>query len=89
MNLPADTDKHTDSEIKSFYELKNIAVVGMSTNEKKPAHFVPKYLIEHGFNVIPVNPTASEILGRATRFGRRRCQERRIKSNMDAVRYLQ
>ena len=64
MNLPADTDKHTDSEIKSFYDLKNIAVVGMSTNEKKPAHFVPKYLIEHGFNVIPVNPTASEILGR-------------------------
>jgi predicted CoA-binding protein len=64
MALPANTDNHTDSEIKSFYGLKNIAVVGMSTNEQKPAHFVPKYLIEHGFNVIPVNPTASEILGR-------------------------
>jgi uncharacterized protein len=64
MNLPADTDKHTDSEIKNFYKLKNIAVVGMSTNETKPAHFVPKYLIEHGFNVVPVNPTASEISGR-------------------------
>jgi predicted CoA-binding protein len=63
-DFPADTDKHTDSEIKNFYKLKNIAVVGMSTNETKPAHFVPKYLIEHGFNVVPVNPTASEILGR-------------------------
>jgi predicted CoA-binding protein len=36
----------------------------MSKNEGKPAHFVPKYLIGHGYNVIPVNPTASEILGR-------------------------
>ncbi|MDP9498995.1 MAG: CoA-binding protein, partial [Thermoproteota archaeon] len=46
------------------YDLKNIAVVGMSKNEEKPAHFVPKYLIEHGYNVIPVNPTITEVLGR-------------------------
>jgi uncharacterized protein len=64
MALPANTDKHTDKEIRSFYDFKNIAIVGMSTNERKPAYFVPKYLIEHGFNVVPVNPTASEILGR-------------------------
>ena len=36
----------------------------MSKNEEKPAHFVPKYLIDHGYNVIPVNPTISEVLGR-------------------------
>jgi uncharacterized protein len=64
MALPANTDKHTDKEIRSFYDFKNIAIVGMSTNERKPAYFVPKYLIERGFNVVPVNPTASEILGR-------------------------
>ena len=64
MALPANTDKHGDKEIRSFYDFKNIAIVGMSTNERKPAHFVPKYLIERGFNVVPVNPTASEILGR-------------------------
>jgi uncharacterized protein len=57
-------DKHTDSEIRRFYDLKNIAVVGMSRNEEKPAHFVPKFLIEHGYNVIPVNPTTTEVLGR-------------------------
>ena len=51
------SDSHSDSEIKRFYQLKNIAVVGMSESEEKPAHFVPKYLIEHGYNVIPVNPT--------------------------------
>jgi len=36
----------------------------MSKNEGKAAHYVPKYLINHGYNVIPVNPTANEILGR-------------------------
>ena len=64
MALPANTDKYGDKEIRSFYDFKNIAIVGMSTNERKPAHFVPKYLIERGFDVVPVNPTASEILGR-------------------------
>jgi uncharacterized protein len=57
-------DSHSDDEIKKFYTLKNIAVVGMSKNEDKAAHNVPKYLIDHGYNVIPVNPTATEILGR-------------------------
>ena len=60
-----DSDSHSDSEIKRFYQFKNIAVVGMSKNEDKAAHFVPKYLIEHGYNVIPVNPTlTTEVLGR-------------------------
>jgi predicted CoA-binding protein len=57
-------DSHSDDEIKKFYTFKNIAVVGMSKNEDKAAHYVPKYLINHGYNVIPVNPTATEILGR-------------------------
>jgi uncharacterized protein len=59
-----DSDSHSDSQIKEFYQLKNIAVVGVSKNEEKPSHQVPKYLIEHGYNVIPVNPTISEVLGR-------------------------
>ena len=57
-------DSHSDDEIRKFYALKNIAVVGMSKNEDKAAHYVPKYLIDHGYNVIPVNPAATEILGR-------------------------
>jgi predicted CoA-binding protein len=59
-----DTDSHSDDEIRKFYDLKNIAVVGMSKNEGKAAHYVPKYLIGLGYNVVPVNPTASEIQGR-------------------------
>jgi predicted CoA-binding protein len=57
-------DSHSDDEIRKFYTLKRIAVVGMSKNEDKAAHYVPKYLIDHGYNVIPVNPSATEILGR-------------------------
>jgi len=56
-------DTHTDEQIKKFYTMKNIAVVGMSKNPEKAAHYVPKYLLEKGFNIIPVNPTATEILG--------------------------
>ena len=57
-------DSHTDEQIRKMYSLKNIAVVGMSKNPDKAAHYVPKYLYEQGYNVIPVNPTATEILGK-------------------------
>jgi len=60
------TDNHTDEEIQKIYNFSNIAVVGMSKNPGKAAHYVPKYMIEKGYNVIPVNPTASEILSRRT-----------------------
>lgn len=59
-----DTDLHSDEEIKNIYKFKNIAVVGMSRNKEKAAYEVPNYLIEKGYNVIPVNPHSSEILGR-------------------------
>jgi hypothetical protein len=59
-----DCDSHTDDEIRKIYSLKNIAVVGMSKNPDKAAHYVPKYLHDHGYNIIPVNPTATEILGK-------------------------
>ena len=60
------TDGHTDEEIRKIYNFKNVAVVGMSRDPAKAAHFVPKYMIEMGYNIIPVNPSASEILGRRT-----------------------
>ena len=60
------TDDHTDEEIRKFYIFRNIAVVGMSRDPSKEAHSVPKYMIERGYNILPVNPLASEILGRRT-----------------------
>lgn len=60
------TDNHTDEEIRKIYNFRNIAVVGMSRDPAKPAHLVPKYMMERGYNILPVNPIASEILGRRT-----------------------
>ena len=57
-------DSHTDEEIKDIFALKKIAVVGMSRYPIKAAHFVPKYLSEQGFDITPINPTTSEILGK-------------------------
>jgi predicted CoA-binding protein len=57
-----DRDSYTDEEIKQIFSLKNVAVIGMSKHQEKAAHFVPKYLSQNGYNIMPVNPTADEIL---------------------------
>jgi len=44
--------------------LETVAVVGCSSTPGKDAHEIPKYLLEHGYDVIPVNPYAEEIFGR-------------------------
>ena len=51
-----------------FTESKVIALVGASAKKDKTSHIVMKYLIEFGFEVIPVNPGAAgqEILGQMT-----------------------
>ncbi|MHB8859855.1 MAG: CoA-binding protein [Thermoleophilia bacterium] len=41
-----------------------IAIVGASPNPDRPSHKVAAYLIEQGFEVIPVRPKVKEILGR-------------------------
>jgi len=57
-------DSYTDDEIRDILSLKHVAVIGMSKNDNKAAHYVPKYLSENGFDIIPVNPTTDEILGK-------------------------
>lgn len=55
-------DPNTDDEIRKILSLKTVAVVGMSKSEEKAAHYVPKYLLSQGYDIIPVNPTADKIL---------------------------
>ena len=40
-----------------------VAIVGFSTDENKGGHYVPKFLKEHGYQIVPVNPTITEGLG--------------------------
>jgi predicted CoA-binding protein len=42
---------------------KTIAVVGASKNPQKDAYTVPQFMKDHGFTIIPINPTADEIVG--------------------------
>lgn len=42
---------------------KTIASVGLSSNKEKESYWIVLYLKEQGYRIIPVNPTADEILG--------------------------
>ena len=44
-------------------DCKTIAVVGLSANWYRPSYFAAKYMQEHGYRVIPVNPMYQEVLG--------------------------
>jgi predicted CoA-binding protein len=54
----------TEDEIRDILEnYTTVAVVGLSDKPERASHAVAKYLKEHGYTVIPVNPYKSEILG--------------------------
>ena len=57
-----ETDKFNDEQIREILSLNKVVVIGMSKNPSKAAHYVPKYLSENGYDVIPVNPSSDEIL---------------------------
>jgi predicted CoA-binding protein len=50
----------SDDELRRiFREVRTIAVVGASMHDHKPSHFVPRYLQEQGYRIVPVNPHRS------------------------------
>ncbi len=53
----------SDAELKEILEYETVAVVGCSTTPGKAAHDIPAYLQSMGYEVIPVNPHAEEVLG--------------------------
>ncbi|MDH3780201.1 MAG: CoA-binding protein [Nitrosopumilus sp.] len=57
-------DPSSDEQIRDILSLNKVAVVGMSKNPSKAAHYVPKYLFENGYDITPVNPYSDEILGK-------------------------
>ena len=44
-------------------DYRKVAIVGLSADWSRPSNFAAKYLLDHGYEVIPVNPKYDEILG--------------------------
>jgi uncharacterized protein len=44
-------------------ECKTIAVVGLSSNPIRPSYGVARYMQQHGYRIIPINPNETEVLG--------------------------
>jgi hypothetical protein len=44
-------------------ECKTIAVVGLSSNPIRPSYGVARYMQQHGYRIIPVNPNETSVLG--------------------------
>ncbi|WP_336345030.1 CoA-binding protein [Halalkalicoccus ordinarius] len=54
----------SDAELRELLGLRTVAVVGCSATPGKDAHENPSYLLEHGYEVIPVNPNRETVFGR-------------------------
>ena len=50
-------------DINKIFQMKTIAVVGMSPKPERPSQYVSMYMKEQGYNIIPVNPGHNEIAG--------------------------
>ncbi|WP_255196664.1 CoA-binding protein [Halorarius litoreus] len=53
----------SDVDLNEVLDAETIAVVGCSATPGKAAHGVPKYMKDHGYRIIPVNPYADEVFG--------------------------
>lgn len=54
----------SDAEIAELFRvMKNIAVVGLSSNPMRPSFGVSRFLQRQGYRILPVNPNETEVLG--------------------------
>ena len=53
----------TNTLRRILLENNTVAIVGLSAKWHRPSYFVGKYLLDHGYRIIPVNPNYDEILG--------------------------
>src|SRR5246127_1472371 len=64
---PGDYSRRTMDDINTLRrtrrESRTIAVVGLSADWYRPSYFAAKYMQEHGYRIVPVNPKYREILG--------------------------
>ena len=75
---PARHDRYDDAALRALLRrVRAIALVGASANPARPSWIVTKYLIERGYDVIPVNPglagqalLGKQVVGRLADLGR-------------------
>jgi predicted CoA-binding protein len=56
-------DYQDPAVIQAALNERSIAIVGLSSNELRASHFVGYYMQRHGYQIVPVNPRESEVLG--------------------------
>lgn len=57
-------DNPSDARVSLLlHTARRIAVVGLSSKTERPSYNVARYLQEHGYEIIPVNPNEDEVLG--------------------------
>lgn len=55
----------SDVELAAFLQrVRRVVIVGLSDKPDRESYQVAKYLIDHGYEVIPVNPAVTQVLGR-------------------------
>jgi predicted CoA-binding protein len=60
------TDYQRPDVIRRALNGKRVAVIGLSANPLRASNFVGYYLLRHGYEVVPVNPRETEILGQTS-----------------------
>ena len=63
IQLPGNASPSPDPIRDLLRSSKTIAVVGLSSNPRRPSHDVASYLQRAGYKIVPVNPNESEVLG--------------------------
>jgi predicted CoA-binding protein len=68
-NSPVNRGRFANSafdRLRILEQYRRIAMVGLSSNPFRPSHFAAIYLLSEGYDVVPVNPRESAVLGRTS-----------------------
>jgi predicted CoA-binding protein len=62
--LPSRSPGDEAAAVDRMLAAKRIAIVGMSDDPSRPSHGIGSYLLSHGYDVVPVNPTHDQVLAK-------------------------
>jgi len=61
--MPGSRSPSTAEALEALLAMKRVAVVGASNDESRAGNYVPAFLMEHGYEITPVNPNTPTALG--------------------------